>query len=103
MELGLKQLLTGRRASSESNLKELIRAPCLHVLFIEQVKQQVLVALNQALRVDLSMLQLLVSVTLDSLKQSTQSSLLLLSEESFLSLNQLFEVFLSGLCLFLFE
>lgn len=45
-------------------------------LLVEQVVQDVFVALNQALRVLLSVLQLLVAVALDPLQQSCQCQLL---------------------------
>jgi hypothetical protein len=45
-------------------------------LFVQQVVQDVLVALDQTLRVLLSVLQLLVPISLDSLEQSSESQLL---------------------------
>ena len=45
-------------------------------LLVEQVVQDVFVALNQALRVLLSVLQLLVAVALDPLQQSCERQLL---------------------------
>lgn len=56
VEFALEQFLSGGGSGAKSNFKELISAPSLHVLFVQQVKQQVFVALNQSLRVDLSVL-----------------------------------------------
>ena len=56
MELALKELLASGGSSAKRHTKELIRPASLHVLLVEKVEQQVLVALNQALRVNLPML-----------------------------------------------
>jgi len=65
----------------------LVRPSGLHVLFVQQVQQQVLVSLDQPLRVDLSVFQLLVSVPLNPLEEGTEGLLLLLPQKCFLFLN----------------
>ena len=80
---------SGWGTSTKRNLQELICPTSLHILFVQQVEQQVLVSLNQSLGVDLTVLQLLVPITLDTLQQSRQSLLLLLTKESLLALDSL--------------
>ena len=58
----------------------------LEVLLVEEIVEDVLVTLDQTLRVLLPMLQLLVAVTLDSLEQSCQRELLGVSQLCFLLL-----------------
>ena len=57
------------------------------ILLDEQIIQNVLVTLNQALRVLLAMLQLLVAVTLDALEESSESKLLLVAQLGLLLLD----------------
>lgn len=87
MELALEVLGPGRTPGSQSHPQELIRSARLHILFVEQVEQQVLVALDQSLRVDLAVLQLFVPVSLYALQQSRQGLLLPLSQKCFLTLD----------------
>lgn len=74
-------------SGAQRHAQELICSPGLHVLFVKQVEQQVLVPLNQPLRIDLSVLQLLVPVPLDPLEQSRQCLLLPLPQQRFLLLD----------------
>ena len=53
----------------------------------EQVKKEILVPLDQSLRIDLPMLELLVSVPLDPLQESSQGHLLLSPQSGLLLLN----------------
>jgi hypothetical protein len=92
VELALKEFLAGWRPSAKGDSEELVGASSLHVLFVQQIKQQVFVALDQPLRVDLTMLKLFISISLDAFEQGGKSLLLLLSQESFL----LFYVLLKG-------
>ena len=62
-QLGLALLLS----FAEGVFEELLGAALLHCLLLEDILQQVLVALNEPLRVDLPMLHLLLPVTLDTL------------------------------------
>lgn len=64
-ELALEVFGLVRRSSAESEPQEHVRPASLHVLLVEQVQQQVFVPLNQSLRVNLPMLQLLVAVSLN--------------------------------------
>ena len=61
---------------AQSLFKVLEGALCLCCLLIEQVIQNVLVALDQSLRVLLAMLQLLVPVSLNALEQRSKCQLL---------------------------
>ncbi len=56
--------------------QELICSSSLHVLFVKQIQQQIFITLDQPLRINLPMLKLLISVSLNSLKQSRQRLLL---------------------------
>ena len=103
VELALEKLLSGWRSCAKSHSQELVRSSSLHVLFVEQVEKKVLVALDEALRINLPVLQLFVSISLDPLKQCRESLLLSLSEEGLLFLNILLERLLSNLCFFLFH
>ena len=86
-ELALEVLLLVWRASSKGEAQELVCPPCLHVLLVEQVEEQVLITLDESLRVYLPMLELLVSVSLDSLQESGQCHLLLPPQPRFLLLD----------------
>lgn len=102
VEFALKILRSGRGSRTKRHSQELICSPSLHVLFVEQVQQQILVPLDEPLRIDLSMFELLISVPLNSLQQSTQRLLLLLPQQSFLLLHSLlhFETYLVIVLLF---
>lgn len=63
------------------------RAFRLSVLLIQQVVQDVLVALDKPLRVLLTMFQLLVTVTLDALKECGKGQLLLMAQLGLFLLN----------------
>ena len=65
---------------AEGVLEELLGATLLHGLLFEDILQQVLVPLDQTLRIDLSVLDLLLSIALDPLKQCLEALLVLLSE-----------------------
>ena len=69
-QLALEVLLFLWTPCPERKPQEVIRPPSFDVLLIQKVEQQILVSLDQPLRVNLSVLQLLVSVSLDSLQQS---------------------------------
>ena len=85
MELAFEVLGAGRTPSSQSHPQELIRPSRLHILLIKKVEQQVLVALDQSLRVNLTVLQLFVPISLYALQQSRQGLLLSLAQECFLT------------------
>ena len=70
----------------------------------EQVKKEILVPLDQSLRIDLPMLELLVSVPLDPLQESSQGHLLLSPQSGLLLLNYcLYLLFLAVSFFLLFE
>ena len=74
-------------------------------MLVQKVEEQILIPLDQPLRVDLSVFKLLISVSLDSLEESAECLLLLLPEKGLLPLNVFVESFtslLSFLCLHLF-
>ena len=54
---------------AKSVFKELLRASLLHSLLLKDVLQEVFVPLNQTLRVNLPVLNLLFSVSLDPLEE----------------------------------
>ena len=54
---------------AECILKELIRTTLLHGLLLQNILQQVLVPLDEPLRIDLPVLYLLLTVSLDALQQ----------------------------------
>lgn len=56
MELPLEQLRPCRRPCAQRYSQELIRTPSLHVLFVEEIEQEVFVPLDESLGVDLSVL-----------------------------------------------
>lgn len=80
MELAFEKLLSSWGPGSQGHLEKLVGAPSFHVLLIEEVKKEVLVALDEALGVDLTVLKLLVAISLDALQQRTQCLLLLLPQ-----------------------
>ena len=86
MELTLEKLLTSGRTCAQSNSQELVCSSSFHVLLVKEVKQQVFVALDEALRINLSVLKLFIPISLDAFEQGTQRLLLLLSQKSFLLL-----------------
>ena len=61
--------------------------PGLHVLFIQKIEEEILVALDESLGIDLSVLELLISVSLNTLEEGRESLLLFLSEETLLFFN----------------
>jgi len=65
---------------AESKLQEVVRSPLLGRLLLEYVLQEVLIPLDQPLRVDLTMLNLLLPVPLDALKEGLEALLLLVSQ-----------------------
>ena len=101
-ELALEVLLLIWRAGPEREAQELVRSPCLHVLLVEQVKKQILVSLNQSLRVYLTMLELFISISLDSLQESCQGHLLLSSQPRLLLLDDGFYLLFLAISFFLF-
>ena len=101
MELAFEKLLPGGGSCSKRHPQELVSASGFHILLVEQVEKQVLVSLDEPLRVNLSVLQLLVSVSLDALEQCGKGLLLTLTKQGFLFLNGFFKKFLSSFCLLL--
>ena len=67
-------------AFAESKLQEVVRSPLLRRLLLENVLQEVLIPLNESLRIDLTMLDLLFSVSLDALEEGLQALLLLVPQ-----------------------
>ena len=65
---------------SKSKLQEVVRSSLLGCLFLKDVLEEILVTLDQSLRVDLSMLDLLFSISLDTLKEGLKALLLLLPQ-----------------------
>lgn len=68
-------------------LKVVKRAFRLCVLLVQQIVQDVLVSLDEALGILLTMLELLVTITLDALEQSSEGELLLVAKLGFLFLD----------------
>jgi hypothetical protein len=89
------------RPRSKRHLEEAISASGLHVLFVEKIEEQILVSLDESLGVDLSVLELLVAISLDTLEERRQSLLLFLPEQSLLLLNDLLNELVHLLVLFL--
>ena len=54
---------------AECELQEVVRSPLLGCLLLEDVLQEVLIPLDQSLRIDLTMLDLLFSISLDALQE----------------------------------
>ena len=67
----------------KSLLQVLQRSLCLRILLVQQIVEDIFVALDQSLRVLLTMLELLVTITLDSFEQSCQGQLLLMPNLGF--------------------
>jgi len=65
---------------AEGVLKELLSPALLHRLLLKDILQQIFVALDEALRVDLPVLDLLFTVALDPLEQRLQTLLVLLPQ-----------------------
>jgi len=78
MEGALEELLASWGSGAERDFQELVSSSSFHILLVQKVKEQILIPLNQPLRVDLSMFELLISVSLDSFEESTECLLLLL-------------------------
>lgn len=91
VELALKVFGPRRRSGTQRHLQEGVGATSLHVLLVQQVKQQILVALDQSLRINLSMLQLFVSIPLNTFQQSRKCLLLFLAQKCFLTLDDLLD------------
>ena len=72
---------------SQSLLKVLQRAFGLRVLLVKQIVENVFVSLNQALRILLPVLQLFISITLNTLEKGSECQLLLVSQLGFLLLH----------------
>jgi len=79
-KLALEVLLLLRGACTKCKSEELIRTSCFHILLIQKIKQEILISLDQPLRVNLPMFELFVSISLDSLQKSSKGHLLLSSE-----------------------
>ena len=103
VEFAFEKLRSARRTGAQGDFQELVGATCLHVLLVEKVEQKVFVALNEALRVDLTVLQLLIAVTLDAFQKRAQSLLLLLAEQSLLLFNHLFDLVLCAIAVLIFN
>ena len=65
---------------AESKFQEVVRSPLLSRLLLEDVLQEVLISLDESLRIDLTMLDLLFSVSLDALEEGLQALLLLVPQ-----------------------
>ena len=67
VELRLEVLWSCRGSRTKCHSQELICSPCLHILFVKQIQQQVFVPLNQPLGINLPMLKLLIPIPLTPL------------------------------------
>ena len=70
-KLAFEVLLLLRGACTKGKSEELVCTSCFHVLLIQKIKQKIFIPLDQSLGVNLSMLKLLVSISLDSFKESS--------------------------------
>lgn len=80
VEFALEVLGASWRSRAQRHSQKLICSPSFHVLLIKQIKQKILISLDQPLRIDLSMLQLFIPVPLNSLQQCAQRLLLFLPQ-----------------------
>lgn len=92
VEFALEVLGTGWGPRTQGNSQELICSPGLHILLVEQIEQQVLIPLYQALTINLAMLQLLIPIPLNAFQQSGEGLLLLLPQQCLLLLNGFFHL-----------
>lgn len=76
------------KASHAKGLLEVFeRTFRLGILLVQQVIQDVLVALNKSLRILLTVLELLVTIALDAFEEGSESQLLLVTQLGLLLLN----------------
>ena len=87
------------RSGTKSKSEEHVGTSCLHVLFVEQVQQKILVPLDKSLRINLPVLELLIPIPLNSLQKSSKSHLLPPSQLIFLTLNDVVNCILLTLLL----
>lgn len=76
-----------RRPGTQCKSQEVICPPCFNILLVQQIQQKILVPLNKSLRVDLTMFQLFVTVSLDSLQKGSECLLLFSPELRLLLVN----------------